>query len=296
MRIELDDKRSGSSASSATRDLVTIMLPQILEQQPVKGAFKSLLKTPGNNWFEETLNPIISNLKVEIRELQEDQTYRRTNTCLFLNSYLADGLDQSNNSKSSEAAKADAIVSKYQYEFLIIASLLNELGHYVWEHLGRSKADKVTVSGNEFTLVAVTISLVETNPNPPPKIEASEALPHSHADTTVLDPGQVVVVNVFGIVPEFEATKVGAVKHYIFRYSTELKNIDRAPNYPTKVLAKILEKMPQINKVQDIKRLDEYIDEVPRYHSSRYRRVGLSVLNRTHAGTFAKRGEEETSA
>lgn len=284
---------------------MTTMLPKILGQQSVKDAFKSLIGTPGNDFFPRTIEPIISKLKVEIGELQEDQTYTRTDACLFLNSEFADELDRSeqilNDSTSSPAAKADARVSKHQYDFLIIASLLNELGHHVYSHLGNLKASTVLVStGQQFTLVADTISLVETRPIILPKMaeeaEGAElSKKTSHPDTTVLDPGQVIVVKVFDIIPEFETTKGSDVRHYIFRHSTELKNTDRTPKYPDTLLHDILKQMPTITKVL-IATLIPYTDDVVRYHAYAYRRVGLSVLNRTHAGTFAKRGEEAEAA
>ena len=292
INIKLEDKRPGNSGSSATTTLVTTMLPRILEKQPVKDAFKSLFKNPGAGWSQQ-LESIISNLTVEIRPLENDQTYTHSDKCLFLNSRFADELDSSQkilSSGGSRYAIAVAKVSKFQYEFLVIASFLNELGHYVYLHLANSKAHAglVSISDQQFQLVANTISLVEQRPIELPDIteeEAENMNATQHPATTVLDPGQVVVVQVFSVVPEFEVDRVGVISLYIFRHSTGLKNIDMTPMYASTLFEHILSRLPTIAEVP-VGKLKRYNDEVVRYRSYKDRRVGLSVLNRTLAGTF----------
>jgi hypothetical protein len=293
--LEIKYLQSDGQECAATKNFVTKVVPRILEQ--TLPAFLPLSSAESNIKKEDILAMFTTESKLTACVAHDlgAQGYQKdipsTHLLLPSQSLQLGVLDGELAATMSHLGEQQTLETK----FIILGSILHQLGHHVYKQLEKQGRNATTVKfgQREFLIVRARTSIVEEEAKPittthEPPVPGKEK--HSQSEFFIpleLEPGQLVELGAFGFVADFWMRDPGDIQpEYLFHPEDEFYSgvnqghiIDWEPFDSYKFFKKMFKRAPSITKM-----LKEDFEPYRSLESERstHHRVGFGTLSGIH--------------
>jgi hypothetical protein len=209
---------------------------------------------------------------------------------IYLNENIVHQFDNSDPTILSRSLKDELSMRTpeppiFIYRFLIVGSILHQLGHYVYGKLPQ-KAESFV----DRRIVTRKVSMTHEHPTELPEADSApnqggkETIIQSDSCLTSIDPGQVVEACFFRFVSDFLATAEGKIEAFLFRQVLAARDPTQDYTFQCKrrPFATMLAMTPGQKSFQyGLLSPFEFVktQETPPRRESPYRRVGFGILS-----------------